>query len=164
MMARASAQGSQPALAQQRPQRRPGHVLHGQVEALPVVALVEDRDDVLVGEPRHRLGLADEPVHEFGVARQVGVHDFKRHLPVEPGVGGEVDGGHAAVRDAGDDVVTPVEHPPREQVRGRRFHYGRFYGPPAAGFALFITLSCLGPLRLGSRPSVRVCHVAPPPS
>jgi hypothetical protein len=67
------------------------------------------------------------------------------------------------VRDAGADVVTPVEHPPREQVRGRRFHYRRFYGPPAAGFALFITLSGLRSIRLGSEPSLRVRHAAPPP-
>jgi hypothetical protein len=91
-----------------------------------VGALVVDAHDVRVGQLRDGLGLADEPPHEVGVARQVSVHDLKRHLPVKPGVGGEVHGGHAAVRDARADVVPPVEHPPDEHVRGGRFHQGDF--------------------------------------
>ena len=56
------------------------------------------------------------------VPRQVGVHDLKRHLTVEPGVGGEVDGGHAAVRDARRHGVTSVQQAPGKGVGQRIVH------------------------------------------
>ena len=118
----------QPApLAQQAAQRPPWHVLHRQVQELPVRALVEDLHDVGVGQPRDRLGLADEPGHEVGVPRELRVHHLERHLPLEPRVRGEVHGGHAAVRDARADVVPAVKHPADKRVSEDRFHHRRFY-------------------------------------
>ena len=75
------------------------------------------------------------------------MHDLKRHLTVKPGVGGEVHGGHAAVRDAGADVVPPVEHPPDEHVRRGRVHQSDFTAPNGSFSPLLITLSALCCLR-----------------
>jgi hypothetical protein len=108
--------GEPPAVPEQALQRAAGHELHRQVQERPVGALVEDRHHVLVRQPRHRLGLADEPAPELLVPGQLGVHDLERHLAVEPRVGGLVDGGHPAVRDARGHRVAPVEQTPGQRV------------------------------------------------
>jgi hypothetical protein len=108
--------GEPAALAKQFLERAPGHVLHGQVQERAVGALVENRDHVLVGQPRDRLGLADEPAAEILVPGQLGVHDLERHLAVQPGVRGQVDRGHPAVRDARRHGVTPIEQAPGEGI------------------------------------------------
>jgi hypothetical protein len=109
-------------------ERAPGYVLHRQVQERAVGALVVDPDDVLVRKPRHRLGLADEPADEVVVSGQLGVHDLERHLAVQPGVRGQVDRGHAAMRDACRHGVTPVEQAPGERVGQGIVHRDRFYG------------------------------------
>jgi hypothetical protein len=108
--------GEPPAVPEQPLERTTGHVLHRQVQERAVGALVEDRDHVLVRQPRHRLGLADEPADELLVPGQFGVHDLERHLAVQPRVGGPVDRGHPAVRDARGHRVAPVEQAPGEGV------------------------------------------------
>ncbi len=108
--------GEPAAFAEHLLERAPGHVFHGQVQKRPVGALVEDRDHVLVRQPRDRLGLADEPADELLVPGQLGVHDLERHLAVQPGVHGQVDGGHPAVRNARGYRVAPVQQAPGERV------------------------------------------------
>ena len=116
MISSAVAGGNRPLSLSSSLERAPGHVLHRQVQERAVGALVEDGDHVLVRQPRHRLGLADEPADEFLVPGQFGVHDLERHLAVKPRVGGPVDRGHPAVRDARGHRVAPVEQAPGEGI------------------------------------------------
>ena len=108
--------GEPPAVPEQLLERAPGHVLHRQVQERAVGALVVDGDHVLLRQPRHRLGLADEPADEFLVPGQLGVHDLERHLAVQPRIGGPVDRGHPAVRDARGHRVPPIEQSPGEGI------------------------------------------------
>ena len=108
--------GEPPAVPEQPLERAPGHELHRQVQERAVGALVVDGDHVLLRQPRHRLGLADEPADEFLVPGQLGVHDLERHLAVQPRIGGPVDRGHPAVRDARGHRVAPVEQTPGEGI------------------------------------------------
>ena len=50
------------------------------------------------------------------------VHDLDRARPVQPQVGGLVDGGHAAAGDARTDAVATVEHPTDHRVGGSPVH------------------------------------------
>jgi len=77
-------------------------------------------------QPRDRLGLADKPADELVVPGQLGVHDLERHLAVQPGVQGQVDGSHPAVRNARRHGVTPVEQASRERVGQRIVHRDDF--------------------------------------
>ena len=111
-------------------QRAAGHVLHHEVgQHVAVlglgVALVQDRDDVRMGQPRRRLGLLLEPADEDGVLRQVRVHDLERHLAVETLVHGQVDGGHAAPGQPLDDPVAAVDDAPHEGVPACAAHRPR---------------------------------------
>ncbi len=101
--------GERAAVAQQVAQGAAGHVLHGEENVSAVRALVEDVHHVGVGELGDRLGLADEAGGEALVAGQRGVHHLEDDHPVQPGVGGPVDGGHPAGRDALLDPVPVVE-------------------------------------------------------
>lgn len=109
-------------LAQHIAQRAPRDVLHREVDVLPLGALVEDRDHIGVREPGHRLGLADEALDERGVGRERRMHHLEGEHPVEPGVHGPVDRGHAAHGDAGIDAVAAVEQLPDERVLEGRIH------------------------------------------
>ena len=86
-----------------------GDILHGEEDGAFVVALVEDADDVGVREPSGRPGLADETGGELVVVAQPRMHDLDGHDAVEPQVGGLVDTGHPAARDARPDAVATVE-------------------------------------------------------
>ena len=85
-----------------RRQRAAVDVLHDDEVGAGVLAPVEDRDDVRVGEVGRRLGLPAEPLDERAVHRQLGKEDLERHRSVEQPVVGAVHLGHAA---AGDQVV-----------------------------------------------------------
>ncbi len=97
-------------------QRVAGDVLHRQEDDAVVLALVEDRHDVGVGQARGRAGLADEAGRELVVVAHPGVHHLDRDEAVEPGVGGLVDTGHAAAGDAGSDEVATVEQATGQDV------------------------------------------------
>jgi len=114
---------------QQVAQGPAGHVLHGQEDHPVVRALVVDIDHIGVRQPGDGLGLADEAVGEVGVRGQPGVHRLEGDDPVEPGVHGAVDRGHAADGDALLDPVAAVEHPPEERVVQGRVHPTEFRGP-----------------------------------
>ena len=94
----------------------PGDQLHGEEDGAVVVALVEDADDVGVGEPGRGPGLADEARREVVVVAEPGMHHLDRDRAVEPDVGGLVDTGHAAAGDPRPDPVAPVEQPTDEGV------------------------------------------------
>lgn len=112
------------AIAQHVAQGAARDVLHRQVDVLPLGALVEDRDHIGVREPGHGLGLADEALDERDIGRQRRVHHLEGEHPVEPGVHGPVDRGHAAHGDAGIDAVAAVEQLPDERVLEGRIHAG----------------------------------------
>ena len=98
------------------------HQLHHQVESAldgRVLALVEDADDVRVGEAGGSAGLALEPLSERAVVAQAGVHDLDRALAVEPGVESLVDRRHPATGDPGTDQVAAVEQQPGRRVGER---------------------------------------------
>ncbi len=104
-------------LADQVAQGVAGDVLHGQEDRAVVVALVEHRHHVGVGEPRGRARLADEACREVVVVAEAGVHHLEGAHPVQSKVGGLVYGRHAAASDAGADAVPAVEHTPDQRVR-----------------------------------------------
>ena len=114
-------------LGEQVPQRPAGHVLHGQVRVRAITALIEHGDHVGVREPRHRFGLADEPVDEILVPRQVGVHDLERHPAIQAGVDGAVHRRHAAERNQRLHLVTAVEQASDQGVREGSVHRGQLY-------------------------------------
>ncbi len=114
-------------LGEQVPQGPPGQVLHGQVRVMAVTALVEHRDHVGVREPRHRFGLADEPVDEVFVPRQVGVHDLERHPAIQADVDGAVHRRHAAERNQRLHPVAAVEQASDQGVREGSVHRGQLY-------------------------------------
>ena len=92
--------GERAVLLQQIAQGDAGQVLHDQVGAVGVLALVEDVDDVGVREAGGRAGLLDEALLELAVVGQVPVHDLHRDAALEAQIGGEVDRRHAAAGDA----------------------------------------------------------------
>jgi hypothetical protein len=115
--------GRQRALfAQQRPDGAAGDVLHDQVGGAGggVLALVEDPDDIGARQPGGGAGLAGEALDELGVVGQHRPHHLDGDDPVEPGVGGQVDRGHAAARDGGVEPVAAVEQPADQRIRQRR--------------------------------------------
>ncbi|CAI9419720.1 hypothetical protein HIDPHFAB_03834 [Nocardioides sp. T2.26MG-1] len=85
--------------------------LHREEHRALVVALVVDRHHVRVRQPGGRPRLAHEAGRELGVVAEARVHDLHRDRAVEADVGGLVDTGHAATRDAGADPVATLEQP-----------------------------------------------------
>ncbi len=110
--------GQRLAVAQHLAQGLPRHVLHREEDVAAVLALVEHGDDVRVRERRGRAGLVAEPGDEALVVGEVGEHDLEGDLAVEALVDGEVDRRHAAVGEATEHAVAPVEGAPEERVAG----------------------------------------------
>ena len=94
----------------------PGQVLHDQVGHVAVLALVEDVDDVRIGQPRGGPRLLDEPALEHGVVAEVPVHDLEGDPALEPQVGRDVHGRHAAARDARAHPVSAVDQTADQRV------------------------------------------------
>ena len=93
-------------------------VLHDDEVRPVVLAPVEDRDDVGVGEVGGGLGLAAETLDEGAVDGELGEEHLERDRSLELAVHGPVDLGHAAAGDqVGQLVATRVD--PR---RVDRFH------------------------------------------
>ena len=105
-----------PLLAQQLAQRDAGQVLHDEVRHVAVLALIEDVDDVRVGEARGGARLLDEPALEHGVVAQVAVHHLEGDAALEPQVGRHVHGRHAAARDARANPVSAVDQTSDQRV------------------------------------------------
>jgi hypothetical protein len=109
-------------LVQHVAQRAARDELHDEVRGAGarVGALVVDGDDLGARQPGGRAGLPGEALDEVGVLRERRPHGLHGDRPVEPGVGGGVDGGHAT---AGDDALEPVatvEQSTEQAVRGGR--------------------------------------------
>ena len=79
--------------------------LHDDEVGAGVLAPVEDRDDVGVGEVGGGLGLPAEPLDEGAVDRQLGEQDLEGDRTVEQAIVGAVDLGHPA---PGDQMIELV--------------------------------------------------------
>ena len=93
-------------------------VPHRVEEAVAVLAGVEDRDDVVVLEPRRELPLEAEPRLRRRVVEPVRPDHLQRHGPPERGVVDAVDGAHAPLADQAEHLV-------RADLRRRRRRRGR---------------------------------------
>ena len=111
-----------PVVLQQVAQGDARQVLHDEVRHVGVLALVEDVHHVRVREAGGRAGLLHEPRLERVVVGEVAVHDLDRDAPLEPEVGGEVDGRHAAARDARAHLIPAVDETADHRVDGRGGH------------------------------------------
>ncbi len=98
-------------------------VLHHQVGRPAVLALVQHAHDVRVRKPGGGLGLAAQPVEELWVAGEVGVQHLQGHIPLQPLVGGQVHGGHAAAGQPGLNQVPAVHQGANERVRRVFLHH-----------------------------------------
>ena len=91
--------------------------LHDEVVGALLAALVEDVDDVGMGELGERRGLSVEALDEVGLPREPGQEHLERHGPIERELGGLVDHGHPAAAHqpldaaAGQLVASTQPHP-----------------------------------------------------
>jgi hypothetical protein len=83
-------------------------ILHHEVREVRILSLVENADDVRIGEARGAACFLHEPVAEVAVVGEVPVHDLDRYAPLETAVGSEVDRRHTAPGDARAHVITVV--------------------------------------------------------
>ncbi len=104
---------SLPEAGHQRRQGDPMHVLHGQVVEAVLLAELVDAHHVRVPDPNRDQRLVDEPPHRLPVGGEVRVDHFDRNGFVRAGAGGEIEGRHPALRDAGDQLELPdsAAHP-----------------------------------------------------
>ena len=110
-----------------------------------VLAPVEHRHDVGMGEVGGRLRLPAEPLHERTVDGQLGEQDLERHRPVEESVVGAVDLGHAA---PGDQVIQLVALG-EDARRLVRFHVGQSLNLRSLGSGVLIVPRSLWSVRIG---------------
>jgi hypothetical protein len=110
----------QPALGvEQAAERLAADVLHHDPGQPSLLAGVVDGDDVGVGEPGGGPGLPPELLGEGAVAGQLRPGHLDRDRPVELAVVAPVDDRHAALGDAGDNLVPPpAEGSADEAVEG----------------------------------------------
>ncbi len=108
--------GEMALLLQQLPQRDARQVLHDEVGAAEVVALIEDVHEIRVREPRGAARLLLEAPREIRVLREVLVHHLHRDAALQSEIRGEVHHRHAAPGDARSDRVTAVERLPDQRV------------------------------------------------
>src|SRR5439155_2755033 len=69
-----------------------------------VIAVLEERDDARVTQPRDGARLADEPLAQVGVI-EPDAHQLDRDEPLERRVAGQIDGAHAALTEAIGDLI-----------------------------------------------------------
>ncbi len=91
-------------------QRLAFDVLEDDVGVAVVLAGVDHRDDVGVGDLRDRPRLLPEALDLVGLLRHLAVHDLDRDRAVEGLVFGQVDGGHAAAAQLRLQPVAAREH------------------------------------------------------
>src|SRR5206468_6709048 len=111
-------------------QRASADELEHQVRDAALVAEVVDAEDVRVAEPRDGHRLLMEALAVLLVLGEELGQDLDRHVAVERGVVGLVDGGHAAAPDALDDAVGPELDPWAQAHRSPR-NSGRVSSRPA---------------------------------
>ena len=99
-----------PAAGDQVGERSPLDVLHDDEVHAVVGPGVEDRDEVLIADPRRRLCLAPEAVDEVLVVGELRREDLDRDRPAEHRVLAPVDLGHAAAAELLLDAVAAYEH------------------------------------------------------
>ena len=104
------------ALGQQLAKRAALDQLHHQERMPTVEALVVDRDEPGILEPRDGAGLHLESGQELPVARVAGIHHLQRDRPVQPGVEAAIHRRRAAGGDRGRNAVAPVQHSALGQV------------------------------------------------
>jgi hypothetical protein len=68
-------------LVEPRPQRDPVDELRDDEQPIAHHAAIHHRDDVGVHRLSERVGLAAEPLHDFGVAKEIGVKEFDGDVP-----------------------------------------------------------------------------------
>ena len=88
----------------------PLDVLHDDEVRAILLSPVVDADDVGVVERGGRLGFATEPFHERRIAGELREEGLERDVPREQPVTGEVDLGHAPLRQLAQDLVAVREH------------------------------------------------------
>ncbi len=79
-----------------------------------LLAGVDDGDDVRVVEPGDGTRLAAEALELVGVCGDLAVHQLDRYGPLEHGVEGAIDGGHAPAPDLRIEPVAPAEQCPED--------------------------------------------------
>jgi hypothetical protein len=84
--------------------------LHHNVGAGGVGAVVVDGDDAGVIQGGGRLGLLSEASEEVGIGAVLGAKDLERDIPLELGVAGSVDRGHAALSEQLDQPIAAAEN------------------------------------------------------
>jgi hypothetical protein len=89
-------------------------MLHHDPGQPPLLARVVDGDHVRMGQPGGRAGLAPELLGEPAVAGELGAGHLDRDHPVELPVVAAVDDRHAALGDAGDDLVAAAAERPAD--------------------------------------------------
>ena len=86
--------------------------LHDDVRPARVLAVVVDGDDVRVAQRGGRLGLLPEAGREIGVAEVLGAKQLQGDIATEPGIGGAIDGRHAAAAQQFDQSISAPEDLP----------------------------------------------------
>ena len=120
--------GGQAALAaDHRLEVAAGDVTHRDVAHAVDLAGVVNRHDVRVLEARGQRRLAQEPLADHGVGRQVGGEHLERDVALEAELCRPVDGAGAAPSDRGLEPVTGTEHRVSEPLppARRRFSHER---------------------------------------
>ena len=102
-----SPDGDGVSLAEVSLQRLPIDELHDDVEVPVGLAAVEDADDARRLEAGGQPGLAEEPVGDAGLLREVGVQELDRHVEVEVAVAAPVDDAHAPLADPREELAPP---------------------------------------------------------
>ena len=87
-----------------------------------IEALVVDRDQPRILQPRHASGLELETGQELLIAGVAGIHHLQRDRAVQPGVEAAIDRRHAAGGDLGRNAIAPVEQCALEVVARRCSH------------------------------------------
>ena len=142
------ARGQGVAALQDGAQRVAGHVLHDEVGEVTVGvfvhALVQDVDDVRMGQPGGGLGLLLEALDQLGVLSQVRVEDLEGDLPVQAQVHRQVHRGHAAPGQPASDLVPSLDDGPVHGVGSVLLHHDSVdrNGPPGRDPGGVRTSSC----------------------
>ena len=84
--------------------------LHDDERAVRVLAVVVDPDDVGMRQGRRRAGLEPEARREIRVAQVLGTEQLDGDVAAQLGVGGAVDGRHAALAEQLDQPVAAAQH------------------------------------------------------
>ena len=95
-------------------------VLHDEVHdaGVRIAALIMDGDHVRIRELCRGVRLALEPVDEFGVLGERGMHHLHCDIASEAKIVGDVHRGHAAAGNKGFDAVATVERATYEGLAG----------------------------------------------